>query len=51
VPKLAFCTPEYLFGIPATSSSSGSPGQFHSLKAIQDTVSMIAIDEEHTIFG
>ena len=35
IPRLAFCTPEYLFGTPATSSSSGSPGLFHLLKAIQ----------------
>ena len=51
IPRLAFCTPEYLFGTPATSSSSGSPGLFHSLKAIQATVSMITIDGAHTIFG
>lgn len=51
IPRLAFCTPEYLFGVPATNSLSGSAGQFHSLKTIQASVSMIAIDEAHTIFG
>jgi len=34
VPRLVFCTPEYLFGTPTIASSSGSAGQFHSLKAI-----------------
>ena len=50
VPRIAFCTPEYLFGTPASSLSSGSAGQFHSQKAISTTVSMIAIDEAHKIF-
>ena len=50
VPRLAFCTPEYLFGTPATSLSSGSAGQFHLLKAMQATLSVIVIDEAHKIF-
>ena len=49
VPRLAFCTPEYLFGTPTDSSSSGSAGQFNSLKAMLAAVSLIAIDEVHKI--
>jgi len=51
IPKLAFYTPEYLFGNPTTNASSGSAGQFHLLKTIYVSVSMITIDEPHTIFG
>ena len=50
VPNLAFCTPEYLFGTPANATFSGSCGQFHSLLAIQNNVSMVTIDEAHKIF-
>ena len=45
LPDLAFCTPEYLFGTPTNATFSGSCGQFHSLLAIQDNVSLVAIDE------
>ena len=50
LPNLAFCTPEYLFGTPANATFSGSCGQFHSLLAIQNNVSMVTIDEAHKIF-
>ena len=50
LPDLAFCTPEYLFGTPTNATFSGSCGQFYSLLAIQDNVSLVAIDEAHKIF-
>ena len=36
VPQLAFCTPEYLFGTPASGSYLPTTGQFDSLKKSQN---------------
>ena len=44
-PLIAFCTPEYLFGIPSDGSCLGTVGQFNTLLAKKDHV-----DEAHKIF-
>jgi len=50
MPRLAFCTPEYLFGSPPKGGLSGSSGQFSRLLARSEYISLIAIDEAHKIF-
>ena len=50
IPRLAYCTPEYLFGKPPKGGLSGSSGQFSRLLARSDYISLIAIDEAHKIF-
>ena len=42
--EIAFCTPEYLFGTPATGNFSGTSGQYSVLHCL------IAIDEARKIF-
>ena len=49
-PLIAFCTPEYLFGIPSDGSCLGTVGQFNTLLAKKDRVGVITIDEAHKIF-
>ena len=49
-PLLAFCTPEYLSGTPASDNFQATAGQFSTLKDKQDTFSVIVIDEAHKIF-
>ena len=50
LPLLAFCTPEYLFGTPASSSFLAAAGQFSALKEKEDWLNLIAVDEAHKIF-
>ena len=47
---LAFCTPEYLFGTPASDNFQATAGQFNTLKDKQGTFSLIVLDEAHKIF-
>ena len=49
-PLLAFCTPEYLFGTPASDNFQATAGQFSTLKDKQGIFSLIVIDEAHKIF-
>ena len=49
-PEIAFCTPEYLFGTPATGSFLGTSGQYSVLHSNEDIFALIAIDEAHKIF-
>ena len=49
-PLLAFCTPEYLFGTPASDNFQATFGQFSTLKDKQGTFSLIVLDEAHKIF-
>ena len=49
-PIIAFCTPEYLFGTPATSSFVGTKGQFATLLSKKERFCLITIDEAHKIF-
>ena len=49
-PLLAFCTPEYLFGTPASDNFQATSGQFSTLKDTQGTFSLIVLDEAHKIF-
>ena len=48
-PLLAFCTPEYLFGTPASDNFQATAGQFNTLKDKQGTFSLIVLDEAHKI--
>ena len=47
-PIVAFCTPEYLFGTPATSTFVGTKGQFSTSK--KERFCLITTDEAHKIF-
>ena len=49
-PLLAFCTPEYLFGTPASDNFQATAGQFAMLKDRQDIFNLMVIDEAHKIF-
>lgn len=49
-PLIAFCTPEYLFGIPSDGNCLGTVGQFNMLLAKKDRIGVITIDEAHKIF-
>jgi len=47
---LAFCTPEYLFGIESTPTFTGTSGDFHLLLDRKDIIKMVTTDEAHKIF-
>ena len=49
-PIVAFCTPEYLFGTPATSTFIGTKGQFSTVLSKKERFCLITIDEAHKIF-
>ena len=50
VPQIAFCTPEYLFGTPATGNYLPTTGQFDKLKGQQNILNIVVIDEVHKSF-
>ena len=50
IPLTAFCTPEYLFGTPASSNFLATAGQFSALKEKEDGLNIIVVDEAHKIF-
>lgn len=50
IPLIAFCTPEYLFGTPASSTFLATTGQFSALKEKEDWLNLIFVDEAHKIF-
>ena len=49
-PIVAFCTLEYLFGTPATSTFVGTKGQFCTILSKKEKFCLITIDESHKIF-
>ena len=49
-PIVAFCTSEYLFGTPATSTFIGTKGQFSTVLSKKERFYLITIDEAHKIF-
>lgn len=49
-PIVAFCTPEYLFGTPPTSTFVGTKGQFSTVLSKKERFCLITIDEAHKIF-
>ena len=50
LPRIVFCTPEYLFGTPSCGTYSGTSGQFHSFVSNSSIFCMVAIDEVHKVF-
>ena len=49
-PIVAFCTPEYLFGTPATSTFVGTKSQFSIVQRKKERFCLITINEALTIF-
>ena len=48
-PIVAFCTTEYLFGTPATSTFVGTKGQFSIVQRKKERFCLITIDKAHKI--
>jgi len=50
VPQIAFCTPEYLFGIEANGSFPATVDQFSALKEREEVINLVVEDEAQKIF-
>ena len=50
LPKIVFCTPEYLFGTPSSGTYSGTSGMFHIFVDNSEMFCMVTIDEAHKVF-
>ncbi|XP_065893823.1 uncharacterized protein [Dysidea avara] len=50
LPKIVFCTPEYLFGTPSSCTYSGTSGMFHIFVDNSEMFCMVTIDEAHKVF-